>query len=525
MADIMNRRIDGPTLAAALISLLVFMYVAVRASALCITIDEASTYNCHVTGQWLDIILFRTNGLPDNNHLLNTLLCKVSVLLFGVSELSLRVPALIGCFSYLFGLNLCLHRIVSGWKIVPGLLAVGLNPYIIDFLGLARGYALGLGFTMLGLAALLSAFTGPAFRIRARHAQLSIVLFGFAALSNLAFLLVLGAALLLLAASIVHSATVGRGETETNNVPWPLLLLEIVLPALPFFIYLSYPAALISKLKLFGEGGHQGFWHDTVMGLLKGTAYADSLFWLNIQSVSAWVMVSSLFVPVALLALRRIDERKFVLLSVLAAMTFIISLGSVAQHYLFNVAYLEGRRAIFLVPLFLLTVIAFGDTPRQAAKWYMLPAMFLGLVVPLALAVHDLSSVNCRYINDWNVFQGSRPAMLIIRNEIDGHSTGQPRKLLVNEDFVDCMGFYRSMFHMERSLAPVESGGLDGPADFYYGYDRDEPTIARYGARPLFRDIFSHSVLYGKAGVPRDFQVPVQRDDSAGAHRSDAHGG
>jgi len=93
----MNCRIFGPTVVAAGISFLIFAYVAMRTATVAITHDEALTYAWHVTGGWRDIVLFRTAGLPDNNHVLFTLLCKISVLLFGVSELTLRLPAIFGC--------------------------------------------------------------------------------------------------------------------------------------------------------------------------------------------------------------------------------------------------------------------------------------------------------------------------------------------------------------------------------------------------------------------------------------------
>ncbi|NTW36057.1 MAG: hypothetical protein HGB17_07990, partial [Syntrophobacteraceae bacterium] len=202
MADSLNRRIDGPTATAAAISLLIFVYVAIRAATLCITIDEALTYNWHVTGGWGEIVLFRTPGLPDNNHVLHTLLCKISVM-SGLSELTLRIPSLLGCLGYLVGLNLCLRRIVPGWRQVLGLLAVGMNPYVLDFLVLARGYGLGLGFTMLGMASLLESLPTASGKLKRVPLQWSLLLFTFAALSNLSFLLVLGAALFVIGTYLV----------------------------------------------------------------------------------------------------------------------------------------------------------------------------------------------------------------------------------------------------------------------------------------------------------------------------------
>jgi hypothetical protein len=500
MVNFQHRRIDGPTVVTAGLSLLVFAYVATRAANLCITMDEAATYNDHVTGSWLDIILFRTDGLPDNNHVLHTLLCKISVMLSGLSELTLRIPSLFGCLFYLLGINICLRRIFSGWKIVIGFLAVGMNPYVLDYLGLARGYGLGLGFSMLGLAAMLSSFTQTAGKVNVLSAQAAIVLFGLATLSNLSYLLVLFAAMLLLGTFLAYSAIFDRRIPESSSSAWPILLLKIILPAVPFLAYLALPIGLIRKMKLFGEGGQDGFWSDTVAGLLQGTAYASPRLWQNIDSMIAWVVVSSLFVPLALVVLRRTDERRFFALFVFAGMTFSISLLSIAQHYMLNVAYLQGRRGIFLIPFFLLTVLAFAEPPRQSARWYVIAAMVFGLLVPSVLAVHDVASMNLRTINDWNNYEGTRPAMLAIRDAIGTQKPERPRKMLVNYDFQGSIAFYRSMLGMESILLPIRDERLDGSADYYYGHTSDAVTMARNGARPLLLHPASRTILYESAG-------------------------
>ena len=501
MGDSPYRRIDAPMIATAGLSLLVFAYVVTRAATMCITLDEAATYNGHVTNGWLQILLFQTDGLPDNNHLVNTLLAKLSVNLFGLSELTLRLPVLLGCLLYLLGLNLCLRWSVSGWKALPGLLAVGMNPYVVDFLGVARGYGLGLGFTMLGLAALLRAFASRPGKVEAGPSRLGIVLFGLAALSNLSFLLVLGAGMLLVGGFVTLRGLSGHRVSEPDSSPWPLLLAKLLLPGIPFILYSMLPLHIIRQWKLFGEGGQTGFWHDTVGSLINGTAYFDRWFWSYLYVMTDWVLIVALFVPLALFILNRVDDRRFAVLSVLAGMTFAVAFASIAQHHLLHVAYLQGRRGIFLTPLFLLMALAIGDPPRKASIWYVVPALLLGLVVPSVLALHDVTSANLQRIYDWNYYGGSRKAMLSTKAEIVRLNPGRPVKMRVDEDFFDCMNFYRGMFGMERMLLPVDLEPLAGPADFYYGFISHEPVMAANGARPLFRDPASGTILCVRDGA------------------------
>jgi len=495
MADSTNHRIDGPSAIAAVLSLLIFAYIAIRAATLCVTIDEALTYNWHVTGGWGQIVTFRTPGLPDNNHVLFTLLSKISVMLFGLSELTLRLPSLLGSLFYLAGLNLCLRRIAPGWRQVVGVLAIGLNPYVVDFLGLARGYGLGLGFTMLGLAALLSSLAGMPGKVRPMKAQLSLLLFAFAALSNLSFLLVLGAAMIVIALSLAWSGVAARSVRDSSESPW-LLLVKIVGPVIPIFAYLAIPLGIIRKSKLFDMGGHTGFWTDTVISLFYGSVY-NSPWLLEFDSILLeWVMAAALFVPVALVVLNRSDKRKFAMFSVLAGMTATVILASIAQHSLMHVAFLEGRRGIYLIPLFLLTVLALGDPPRGLSRWYAALAMTIGLLVPAAFAVNGLTSVNFHYIYDWNEYGGTRAAMVAVKERVEREKLDVPVLMHANWLLEPSMSFYRRALGLETILYPVRSGGLDGPADFYYGYTRDEGTISKSGARPLLLQPESGTLLF-----------------------------
>ena len=489
------RRIDTPTVLSVALSIIIFVYAGIRAAKLCITIDEAATYLYHVKENWIDILLFRTGGLPDNNHLLNTLLCKLSVSLFGLSELTLRIPALFGCFLYLLGLNLSLRQIVSGWKLLPGLLAIGLNPYVIDFLGLARGYGLGLGFTMLGIMEMLLALASGSGKIRSAPAQKALLLFSLATLSNLSFLLVLCAAILILALTMLFSGKSGQVGSDIDFSSRFKQLFRTILPVMPFMAYFALPIHIIKKRMLFGEGGHNSFWSDTVRGLVEGAAYSSPWFWGHIDAVMGMVFIISMLAILALPLLRRTDEYAFTLLFVLAGMVFIVSLGSVFQHYLFNIAYLEGRRGIFLIPLFLLMTIALGNTPLHIKGACVLPGIVFGLIIPSALAVHNISCMNLSNVNDWNFYQGTRPSMLAVKKAIEEQKYEQPRKILMAVQFEEEINFYREMFSMERMLLPAVEG-LDGKADFYYGYTRDAAIMKKYGARPLFIHSPSDTVVY-----------------------------
>lgn len=92
---------------AALLLCLLFGVNVYRAETQSITVDEAFTHTRFVVPPFAAMHTFYDAG----NHVLNTLLAKLSVSLFGVSELALRLPSLLGGLLYFAGLLLVSRRL------------------------------------------------------------------------------------------------------------------------------------------------------------------------------------------------------------------------------------------------------------------------------------------------------------------------------------------------------------------------------------------------------------------------------
>lgn len=111
-----------------------------RAATQSLTHDEAFTYLQFASGPWEN-----WHGPFDaNNHVLYTLLERLSVVIFGTSELSIRLPSLFGGLLFSVGsANLIgsLHSKAVRWF---GLLSLLLHPLLLDFSVAARGYSLAL---------------------------------------------------------------------------------------------------------------------------------------------------------------------------------------------------------------------------------------------------------------------------------------------------------------------------------------------------------------------------------------------
>lgn len=119
-----------------------------RASTQALVGDEAFTYHWFLRGSWLDALVHYNA----NNHVLYTVLAKASISLFGLSELTLRLPALIAGSLYLiaaYRLSAFLFPRLLSFS--ASLLLLSLNPLVLDFLSCARGYGMATAAFLWGL--------------------------------------------------------------------------------------------------------------------------------------------------------------------------------------------------------------------------------------------------------------------------------------------------------------------------------------------------------------------------------------
>lgn len=123
--------------------LLLFIYVVIRANNLSFTHDESLSY----------AILFDNPMAIQtaNNHILNTLFMWLSSLFFGNSEIALRLPNILSFGLYLYASFVIFKETKNAWLMALGSCLILLNPFLIDYFSLARGYGISLGCMMLSL--------------------------------------------------------------------------------------------------------------------------------------------------------------------------------------------------------------------------------------------------------------------------------------------------------------------------------------------------------------------------------------
>jgi len=150
------RRVVQNHLALFALALTALTIVITRACLQSITIDEATSflqYARHPASHWWPV---------SDNHVLNSILMRLTTTVFGVSNLTARLPAVLGAMIYIgSALSLCL--LLARGQLLELLLFICLvfNPLILDYLVAARGYSLAIGLFLAAVAVIASAMMTP----------------------------------------------------------------------------------------------------------------------------------------------------------------------------------------------------------------------------------------------------------------------------------------------------------------------------------------------------------------------------
>lgn len=234
------------------LSIPALVYVALRAYHVPMVHDEVRTFHLFVlTGDFVPFVA----EWDAANHLLLTALAQVGYFLFGDSPLALRGWSVIAYALYLFyawRMGGWFDSVLVRWCLWAALV---LTPFQIEFFGLFRGYALGLGLMLMAVFHSVS-FAREG---RSRDAQFALASAVLAASAMLS---------LLISVSVVFALVlffIRRRKAEaghrTRLIHWCAWLV-------PFFTLVWFAAGL-SKRGLLYFGSKEGLFNGTFRSLCQ----------------------------------------------------------------------------------------------------------------------------------------------------------------------------------------------------------------------------------------------------------------
>jgi hypothetical protein len=373
-----------------IVSILLIIYSVYRAATISFTIDESISYNVFVPLSFMDIVSFKI--AIANNHMLNTLCMKYISQLFGSSELLLRLPSILSHIVYIIFSYKISRKVSSPVILLAGFLFLNLNPYLLDFFSLARGYAMAVAFTVVSIYFLLNYIEFS----KAKNITWSLIFAVLAVLSNFTLLIFFISLIVVFNIYwIVSQSHYNLSELIKKNMP--VFICSVVL-----IIIMFEPIRKLIKYKEFYDGGTISFWSDTVGSLISASLYGQSYWLTAFLFIKYLIAFCSLILIITFVYKTYKTKLKIFndMVPVTILLLFISILVPVAQHILLKSYFPINRMALVYIPLFFIPIILFVS---DAAKSYKMKLLILPVMLIFAGVVtyHTFRSLNTSYALYW----------------------------------------------------------------------------------------------------------------------------
>lgn len=433
-------------------------YALIRANLLSFTHDESLSYTIF-SGDAPRI-------LTSNHHHLNTWCMQLFNTVFGPSELSLRFGSLIA-FAFFLWAGLLVIKSASNILIQwAGLGLLLLNPFLLDFFSLARGYSWALAGTMgmvLSLYGLCQSGTGRAGKwLRLGFLSAAVSVLGNLAILNVVFPYVI---------VVVLWLSWQKRFLPPAKWRWPdWSTLAVFIAVVGFGLKEAF------RLKERGEiyaGGRNGFVKDTVQSLVDCSAYEASYS----SVISRYGPVVLLVIGAALIvwALARFLQKGSMGFLPLAGTFLMLTVACIiAQHALLDTPLPTDRMAAYLLILFGSTVFAALEVSNETAELSTEGNIAAG-VLGVALTVHFLITANFTHTFMWNFDRNTKKAMqqlVVVRDALGRQVTMASHGL-----FEPAANYYKRSLHYDW-LEPIPGDGIkDRMTDVYISLRDDFDKI------------------------------------------------
>ena len=332
-----------------------------RAHHIGLTCDEASTYLSHTNRNLWGCFFSDSCWSDANNHWLNTFLMQKSITVFGVSELSLRLPNLLGHLLYLIASIFLIKNISKNiWVALGGFCLLNFNPFLLEFFALARGYGLGVGCMMMSLTL---------FFLWIKNQKSSFLLSSFftavlAVLSNFIFLNYIACLVAVFTFEFISKFyknifTLERNQKSLKNISYPQLSIPILTSIFLFLILKTPIQTLRNKGEfVYGSDSLSQSFYELVLDSVMAQGYlhpytSDTFFYVSLL----FLMIASLIGIISFIKNQKYQIDFFSKIYFAGVLFLIILLSALTvQYYFLDIKYLIDRKSVILIPIISLPV-------------------------------------------------------------------------------------------------------------------------------------------------------------------------
>jgi hypothetical protein len=418
-----------------------------RAMTQSVTPGEAWNYDHFIGPSWFDSL----SSYDNNNHVLNTLLARISTTGFRLTELSLRLPSLLAGVFYLW----VVYRLARRWfGDGPVFLAVvcllTLNPLVVDAMSEARGYGMALAAWIWALELMLES----------KHLKLAAICLGLSVAATLSFA---APSLALLA---VYSFRGGADPLVRERPPGRVLLLTFFVTV---FILLAIPL-------------NHAEWKTLAVGATSLRQTINELIALSLGT-SSTVLAAMARVALALVtlvglgaAVRNWSQKEGSLVALTGATLALTLVLLLAAHRWVHTPFPQ-EGAIYLIPLTVLPVTAI--ILKRNSK----PAQIALLGLSAALLTCYLAEFPFGMYIAGRQFAGAR----IVAKTLRGQAGSAAIRIGASKAAEPILNYYRARYGQANWL-PIERQPLTGAYHYYVLTPDDAPLIEQRHLHVIYRD-------------------------------------
>lgn len=472
-----------------------------RAATQSLTHDEALTWLFYLAGSPGNIFAI---GEP-NNHLLATLLMRLSTTLLGNSELAIRLTSLVAGALYFYVIYaLALSVFGEGLLFFLTVALLSLNPLMLDFLVAARGYGPAVAFYFLALYVLLRYRTSRRYDFRLLYvAGISLSCAVMANMSLFSPALVTAAVFCATLSVPEVSSKARQKRGQGRPAPYPSMAQERIRFLLPV-VFLAALFLAVNPVKASALGSVYrlpGGFVDSIFSLIVSSmSHNQGLAGLNRetafmriwQQALAFCILPAVVIVSLWLSLRckRTDASGLLLLWASSTIAGSMLLHVVAAR-LWNLPYPADRTGLVYIPLTLLTVVTLAKVLRvQHGRMHLGWIPMLGLAV--SLTVQYAIQFQWNHFYCW-IYDADNKAFLE-KIRTDRTSAGGPLHVGVSWQLAPSLEYYRLAKHLEW-LAPVTRQGPEGEYDYYLLLEQDRIWVERKGLKVMYEGPVSRTIL------------------------------
>lgn len=441
------------------------IYVFLRAYYLSFTHDECITYKI-ITGD-------NKLAATANNHLLNTWLMSIIYSQFGTKEILLRLPNVLAFILYSFFTYKILVKVNNIVLQLLGISFLLLNPYMLDFFSLARGYGISLGF---GMASLYYFFKQNGFTSYKQYIiafSLSLIFSLFSAYSNLVFINLNIVLIIMFLIELILSLKNKTIQLNLKRISSVLMILSInFILLVPLILRLFF----LKESDQLYFGGADNFIDSTLKILIHRSIY------FSYYGETFWIIVRQVIIVIYLVTIvYQICCSEYSHLSRITILSLLMIFATILQHYIFNILYPIERTSLIFIPLFglfiyyLMSEIYNKFCKRNLAKIIFNLLVMLILVFPTEW--HFVKNMNLEYTKEWKRDAYTREVIKTIMTFHDQKNFNTNKISISNSWIMEpAFNFYLTYYSVDFIKSAIRTG-IDKNSDFIYCTEEDKEKI------------------------------------------------